>query len=89
MNAGFLTESDGTPSSYRLMMLVGVFLVLGVWAFLCIYGVMHPVKDTPATMVDFTWNAVTVIGILVGGKVWSKTQEQPSKGNEPPAEVAP
>jgi len=87
MKPGFTTESDGSPSSYRLMMLIGVFVIIGIWAFTNIYSVMHPREGaTSFEMIDFTVNALGVIGLLIGGKVFQKFKESPPKGGEPAPE---
>lgn len=83
MTPGYLTDSDGSPSSYRLMMILGVFLILGVWAFVCIYGAVHPPAGaTGLVIADIPWNLVTIIGLLLAGKVAQKWKEGPAKGGE-------
>lgn len=87
---GYLTESNGVPSSTRLGFLGTLLIVFGVWAFVCIYAVMHSTTDAVLkdVLVDLPWNVVTVIGILGGVKMYNKSREDPPpKGSDtPPAE---
>ena len=56
---GFFTDSDGNPSSMRLMSNIGFFLIMGVWT-------MASVKIQ--AMAPMGYEHVALLAVCFGGK---------------------
>jgi hypothetical protein len=77
----FLEEDNGDFSATRLALLAWVLGVLGVWLWLSILG---------RQMASIENSVVTILGILMTGKVTQKFGEKsPQTGTSPPVNTPP
>ena len=72
---GFLQDSTGNNSSYRLAYLIVIVLVMGMWIFMSV--TKHELVELPATI-------LSLLVVLAGGKVLQSNVElnaTTTKGN--------
>jgi hypothetical protein len=71
----FLQEDNGKLSATRLVLLVWVLGLLGVWAA----GSLHNIYlgDMGPALLELPPSTITIVGILMAGKVVQKYEEKP------------
>lgn len=62
-------ETNQQFSSYRVIFVFSIFIIVSVWSYLSIINnkIQNP-----------TWELVSLVSILIGGKVTQKTKEIPT-----------
>lgn len=76
--AKFLQEDNGKLSATRLVLLLWVIGLLGVW----VAGSIHNIYLGQA-LVELPTSTITLVGILTAGKVVQKYEEKPGVATEP------
>ena len=62
----YLQDDHGNSSTMRAVWVMGVLIILGTWAFICI---------STGTLQHFTTGDAVFFGMLIGGKVAQKYVE--------------
>jgi len=65
--SSMMSQDNGNPSSMRSVLVFGVIVIVGAWAFICF---------SSRTLVPFDTTHITVLGMLLAGKVVQKSQEE-------------
>ncbi len=82
----FLQEDNGKLSATRLVLLVWVIGLLVVWTAGSIHNIY--LGDSDATLLELPTSTITLVGILMAGKVVQKYEEKPeaaSSGDAAPS----
>jgi len=69
--SGFFKDGTGAQSMMRLVMFLLIFVILSVWFFLNLAGIVRGIKDPALAigMVDFAPQVMYVLGMAIAGKI--------------------
>lgn len=65
--SSLLSQDNGNPSTMRGVLVFGAVAIIGAWAFICF---------SSKILVPFDTTHITVLGMLLAGKVVQKSQEE-------------
>lgn len=65
--SSMLSQDNGNPSTMRGILVFGVLAIIGGWLFVCM---------SSRVLIPFDNTHITVLGMLLAGKVIQKSQEE-------------